>query len=146
MRIYTEYNEKLTKDNDSWLNQIVKIDEIQIFMNIPLRKQLPKLGQKRSELRHMGKKKLMLLQLLWVFAKCTKLSLMFVFKDTSWGIVKKNYRVHFDQRNKGICILPTKGLEKWVNNKIMNIWSLEKILSLWNSKGFYACDWWYINA
>ena len=65
-----------------------------------------------------------------------------MFKGTSGGRVekKKNSKAPYDQRTKDICILPTKDLEQWVYNEIMDIWSFEKILSLWNSKGYYSIN------
>ena len=54
----------------------------------------------------------------------------------------KNSKAPYNQRTKDICILPTKGLEKYVYNEIIDNLSLEKILSLWNSKEYYSCNWW----
>ena len=46
MRIYTEYNEKLVKDNEIWLDQIAKMDENPVFKNIPTNKTIAKIVPK----------------------------------------------------------------------------------------------------
>ena len=46
MRIYTEYNEKLVKDNEIWLDQIAKMDENLVFKNIPTNKTIAKIVPK----------------------------------------------------------------------------------------------------
>ena len=53
MRIYTQINAKIIKDNDFWLDQIASMSETPLFMNKPTKKKIAKIGQKWSIWRHM---------------------------------------------------------------------------------------------
>ena len=116
-------------------------------MNIPTKKIIAKIGSKEINIKTDSQEKVHDTVILWIIADVTKLSQILEFKGTqrnNWE--KKNSKVPYNQRTKDFCILSTKGFEKWVNNKTIDIWSLEKYSHFDIKKRFYACNWWYIHA
>ena len=61
-------------DNNFELNQITKMDETQLFMNISKTKTITKIGWKEVNIKIHGQERIHVVAILWIVADCTKLS------------------------------------------------------------------------